>query len=82
MIGEVNEAIRDKLSARKPNEFFYNDTAYDNFNDPSYGHDGLIALACHIFESFPTLGRIVSDLTFVSRKIDQCSLYQLPATSF
>ncbi|TCS57631.1 DNA helicase-2/ATP-dependent DNA helicase PcrA [Primorskyibacter sedentarius] len=61
LIGEVNEAIRDKLAARQPNEFFYNDTAYDNFNDPSYGHDGLIALACHIFESFPTLGRIVSD---------------------
>lgn len=60
-IGEVNEAIRAKLAARQPNEFFYNDTAYDNFNDPSYGHDGLIALTCHLFESFPTLGRIVSD---------------------
>ncbi|SIT01927.1 UvrD-helicase domain-containing protein [Paracoccus saliphilus] len=61
LIGEVNKEIRDKLAARQPNEFFYNDTAFDNFNDPSYGHDGLIALACHIFESFPLLGRIVSD---------------------
>ncbi|MBK0327250.1 ATP-dependent helicase [Rhodobacteraceae bacterium F11138] len=61
LIGEVNEAIRDKLAARQPNEFFYNDTAFDSFNDPSFGHDGLIALACHIFESFPLLGRIVSD---------------------
>lgn len=61
LIGEVNKAIREKLAARQPNEFFYNDTAFDNFNDPSYGHDGLIALACHIFEGFPLLGRIVSD---------------------
>lgn len=61
LIGEVNGEIRDNLAARQPNEFFYNDTAFDNFNDPSYGHDGLIALACHIFESFPLLGKIVSD---------------------
>lgn len=60
LIGEVNKEIRDVLAARQPNEFFYNDTAFDNFSDPSYGHDGLIALACHIFESFPLLGRIVS----------------------
>ncbi|ETD90272.1 hypothetical protein U713_05965 [Rhodobacter capsulatus YW2] len=61
LIGEVNKEIRDKLASRQPREFFYNDTAFDNFNDPSYGHDGLIALACHMFESFPLLGRIVSD---------------------
>lgn len=61
LIGEVNKAIRNKIAARQPNEFFYNDTAFDNFNDPSYGHDGLIALACSIFESYSLLGRIVSD---------------------
>lgn len=61
LIGEVNKEIRDKLASRQPGEFFYNDTAFDNFNDPSYGHDGLIALACHILEGFPLLGRIVSD---------------------
>lgn len=61
LIGEANKEVRDKLAARQPNEFFYNDTAFDNFNDPSYGHDGLIALACNILESFPLLGRIVSD---------------------
>ena len=61
LIGEINKEICEKLAARQPNEFFYNDTAFDNFNDPSYGHDGLIALACHMFEGFPLLGRIVSD---------------------
>lgn len=61
LIGEINKEIREKLAARQPSEFFYNDTAFDNFNDPSYGHDGLITLACHIFEGFPLLGRIVSD---------------------
>ncbi len=61
LIGEVNKEIYDKIAARQPNEFFYNDTSFDSFNDPSYGHDGLIALACNIFESFPLLGRIVSD---------------------
>lgn len=61
LIGEVNKEIRDKLASRQPNEFFYNDTAFDNFNDPSYGHDGLITLACHMLEGFPMLGRIVSD---------------------
>ena len=61
LISEVNKEIRAKLAARQPNEFFYNDTAFDNFSDPSYGHDGLIALTCHILEGFSMLGRIVSD---------------------
>ncbi|PRY94242.1 UvrD-helicase domain-containing protein [Donghicola tyrosinivorans] len=61
LIRGVNKEICDVLAARQPNEFFYNDTSFDNFSDPSYGHDGLIALACHIFESFPFLGRIVSN---------------------
>lgn len=60
-IEQLNQEIYANLVARTPNEFFYNDTRFDNFNDPSYSHDGLIALACLIFDNFPVLGKIVSD---------------------
>ena len=61
LIGELNQEIRTKLAARNPEEFFYNDTKFDNFNEPSFGHDGLIAIACKMFDEFPILGKIVSD---------------------
>jgi DNA helicase-2/ATP-dependent DNA helicase PcrA len=60
-IGELNQEIRTKLAARNPDEFFYNDTKFDNFNEPSFGHDGLITIACKMFDEFPMLGKIVSD---------------------
>lgn len=61
LIAELNQDIREKLAARKPDEFFYNETKFDNFNEPSFGHDGLIAIACKMFDEFPVLGKIVSD---------------------
>jgi DNA helicase-2/ATP-dependent DNA helicase PcrA len=61
LIGELNQEIRSKLAALKPDEFFYNETKFDNFNEPSFGHDGLIAIACKMFDEFPVLGKIVSD---------------------
>lgn len=61
LIVELNQEIRAKLAARKPDEFFYNETKFDNFNEPSFGHDGLIAIACKMFDEFPVLGKIVSD---------------------
>lgn len=61
LIGELNQEIRAKLSSRKADELFYNETKFDNFNEPSFGHDGLIAIACKMFDEFPVLGKIVSD---------------------
>ena len=61
LIAGLNQEIRAKLAARKPDEFFYNETKFDNFNEPSFGHDGLIAIACKMFDEFPVLGKIVSD---------------------
>ncbi|WP_370173025.1 MULTISPECIES: UvrD-helicase domain-containing protein [Hyphomonas] len=61
LIAELNQEIRERLAARKPGEFFYNETKFDNFNEPSFGHDGLIAIACKMFDEFPVLGKIVSD---------------------
>lgn len=61
LIGELNLEIRTKLANRKPDEFYYNETKFDNFNEPSFGHDGLIAIACKMFDEFPVLGKIVSD---------------------
>lgn len=61
LIAELNHEIRAKLAARKPDEFFYNETKFDNFNEPSFGHDGLIVIACKMFDEFPILGKIVSD---------------------
>lgn len=61
LTAELNQEIRRKLAARKPGEFFYNETKFDNFHEPSFGHDGLIAIACKMFDEFPVLGKIVSD---------------------
>lgn len=61
LIGELNEEVRTRLADRNPDEFFYNETKFDNFNEPSFGHDGLIAIACKMFDEFPVLGKIVSD---------------------
>jgi len=61
LIAELNQEVRSKLAAREPDEFFYNETKFDNFNEPSFGHDGLIAIACEMFDEFPILGKIVSD---------------------
>ncbi|MBK3745299.1 ATP-dependent helicase [Paraburkholderia aspalathi] len=61
LIAEVNQEIRARLAVRKPDEFFYNETKFDNFNEPSFGHDGLIAIACKMLDEFPVLGKIVSD---------------------
>ncbi|MCW2308947.1 UvrD-helicase domain-containing protein [Rhodobium gokarnense] len=61
LICELNQEIRAKLTARNPDEFVYNETKFDNFNEPSFGHDGLIAIACKMLDEFPILGKIVSD---------------------
>jgi DNA helicase II / ATP-dependent DNA helicase PcrA len=61
MVSALNREIRATLAARKPAEFFYNETKFDNFNEPSFGHDGLIAIACKMFDEFPVLGKIISD---------------------
>lgn len=61
LIGNLNQEIRAKVSARRADEFSYNETKFDNFNEPSFGHDGLIAIACKMFDEFPILGKIVSD---------------------
>lgn len=60
-ITELNAQILELSLNHSPSAFSYNDTAYDNFNEPSYGHDGLISTGCHIFDEFPLLGKIVSD---------------------
>ncbi|MCL7997034.1 ATP-dependent helicase [Brucella sp. 21LCYQ03] len=61
LIAGLNQEIRAKLAVRKSDEFFYNESKFDNFNEPSFGHDGLIAIACKMFYEFPLLGKIVSD---------------------
>lgn len=61
LITKLNDQILELSLDHSPSAFSYNDTAYDNFNEPSYGHDGLISIACHIFDEFPLLGKIVSD---------------------
>lgn len=61
LIAELNQEVRSKLAERTPDEFFYNETKFDNFNEPSFGHDGLITIACKMFDEFSALGKIVSD---------------------
>lgn len=61
LIEGLNCKIRKKLNAVDADKISYNETPFDNFGDPSYSHDGLIQIACHLFDKYPMLGKILSD---------------------
>lgn len=60
LIDDVNSEIRAQLMSRRSDEFFYNETIFNNFSDPSFGHDGLLIIAALLFEKYPLLRKIVT----------------------
>lgn len=61
LIDQVNAAICEQISSLNHKDFFYNDTKFNNLNDPSYGHDGLLEIACLLIDKYPLLGKIIAD---------------------
>lgn len=57
----LNCEIRRILSAITTNKISYNETPFDNFDDTSYGHDGLIQVTCLLFDKYTILGKVLSD---------------------
>ncbi|MDN3521472.1 UvrD-helicase domain-containing protein [Halomonas ramblicola] len=61
LIVEVNDEIHEQVRSRRSDEFFYNETIFNNFSDPSFGHDGLLIIAALLFEQYPLLRKIIAD---------------------
>lgn len=61
LIESLNKEIRKILTTVDADKIIYNETPFDNFGDPSYGHDGLIQIACFLFDKYPMLGKVLSD---------------------
>lgn len=58
---KLNEAIRESIGKHHFKDVVYNDTPFDSFNDATFGHDGLIAIAVLLFSKYPNIGRMVRD---------------------
>lgn len=61
LIGRINDEIIARVNECDPSAIAYNETKFNNLRDFSYGHDGLIQIACSLFDKFPILLKIVSE---------------------
>ncbi|MEI4232993.1 ATP-dependent helicase [Roseovarius sp. D22-M7] len=61
LIDTINVKISEEVEAMDPSGFFYNETIFNNFFDPSYGHDGLLDISALLFQKYPLLGKILVD---------------------
>ena len=60
-ITQLNEYIKLEISKKSWHKVKYNDTAYDNFTNLTFGHDGLITISALLFSNFPLLSKIMTD---------------------
>lgn len=61
LVYEVNDRIREELIEVDANSIEYNETPFNRFNDPSFGHDGLIEIASLLLLRHLNLRKILSD---------------------
>ena len=61
MVASLNHFIVNKISEQDSRLVNYNETSFDNLEELSYGHDGLIVVASLLFKKYPSLGKIVQD---------------------
>lgn len=89
-IQDINNRIVKDIESRDAKDFSYNETRFDSYRDSTFGHDGLIIVACLLFEKYPVLGRVLSnryDCIFIdeyqdtSSEIIQSLLRTLPKNS-
>ena len=61
LVDEVNDKIREELIEADANSIEYNETPFNHFKGPSFGHDGLIEIASLLIQRHPNLRKILSD---------------------
>lgn len=59
-INQVNSTIGEQIESSDLENFNYNETRFDSFENKTFGHDGLIKVAVELLNKFPVLGKIVS----------------------
>lgn len=61
LVDELNAKIKEELQLADANDIKYNETAFNSFKDPSFGHDGLIEIASLLIQRHSNLRKILSD---------------------
>ena len=57
----LNKEIQENIEARDYQTIEYNETRFDNFNELSYGHDGVLKIATLLFKKYPRIEKILAD---------------------
>lgn len=57
----LNTRILELIGEKDYSKIYYNETKFDNLNELSYGHDGLLVLFHLLFTKYPLIGKIVAD---------------------
>ncbi|WP_390895865.1 UvrD-helicase domain-containing protein [Pseudomonas citronellolis] len=60
-IEELNQYIEKKIKSSHAQNIKYNESPFDNIDELSYGHDGLIKLAAILIKNHKKLRKIISD---------------------
>lgn len=60
-IGTLNKAILIKVESMPHRGVGYNETAFDNLDDLTFGHDGLLKIVCLLLERKTKLRKILCD---------------------
>lgn len=60
-IDALNGLIKSEIESKDHNQVKYNETRFDSYNDLTFGHDGLLEIAYHLFSNFPKMGKILQD---------------------
>lgn len=61
LVDEVNAKIKEELQLVDANSIEYNETAFNSFKNPSFGHDGLIEIASMLIQRHSNLQKILAD---------------------
>ncbi|QDT88245.1 DNA helicase II [Gimesia chilikensis] len=60
-IESLNNEIINQIKDKDYSQIAYNETRFNNFNEISYGHDGLLEITSQLFERYPLLLKIIQD---------------------
>ena len=61
LVDEVNAKIEEMIHLVDARSIKYNETPFNSFRDPSFGHDGLITIASLMLQRYSNLRKILSD---------------------
>lgn len=61
LIDRLNEEIEADIEQKNYSSIEYNETQFDSLSDLTYGHDGLLKIACILVEEFKLLRKIIAD---------------------